>query len=110
MRTETAVASLAAPLAGGTLPDLVAVSDAVEELEARYRPLMSIDTSLTRQLVSFQANKERERYRRFKYKEGFSADLVEHFLDRCNVSSGKMLDPFAGSGTTLFAEIGRAHV
>src|SRR4030067_1129576 len=107
MRTETAVASLSAPLAGGTLPDLVAVSDAVEELEARSRPLMSIDTSLPRHLFSFQANKERERYRWFKYKEGFSADLVEHFLDRCNVSSGKILDPFAGSGTTLFAASGR---
>lgn len=68
---------------------------------------MNVDTSLTRQLVSFQANKGRSRYRWYKYKEGFSADLVEYFLDRCNVSSGKVLDPFAGSGTTLFAASGR---
>jgi len=106
MRTEVTRVPLPVPSTTGTLPDLVAVNNAVEELEARYRPLMSVDTSLTRQLVSFQANKGRGRYRWFKYKEGFSADLVEHFLGRCNVLSGKILDPFAGSGTALFAASG----
>lgn len=107
MRTEIASISLPAPLTTDILSELAAVNEAVEEMEARYQLLMNVDTSLTRQLVSFQANKGRGRYRWFKYKEGFSADLVEHFLDRCNVSSGKILDPFAGSGTTLFAASGR---
>ncbi|MDP2811131.1 MAG: hypothetical protein Q8O34_13370 [Rhodocyclaceae bacterium] len=96
-----------APAAVKTAPDLTEVDGVIERLEAQSRSLLSVDASLTRQLVSFQANKGRERYRWYKYKEGFSADLVEHFLDRCNVSSGKVLDPFAGSGTTLFAASGR---
>ncbi len=106
MLNEVTWAPLPAPSATVKLFGLAAVNNAVDELEARYRTLMSIDTSLTRQLVSFQANKRRGRYRWFKYKEGFSADLVEYFLGRCNVLSGKILDPFAGSGTTLFAASG----
>ncbi|HHY95904.1 MAG TPA: site-specific DNA-methyltransferase [Firmicutes bacterium] len=62
-----------------------------------------VDHTLTRQLVSFQANKSRASYRWYKYKEAFSAALVEHLFRRCAVSSGRILDPFAGSGTALFA-------
>jgi DNA modification methylase len=57
---------------------------------------------LNRRLVSFQANKQLPFYRWFKYKEGFSAELVRFFLERFNVQSGRLLDPFAGMGTTLF--------
>ncbi|RME58445.1 site-specific DNA-methyltransferase [Candidatus Parcubacteria bacterium] len=58
---------------------------------------------LSRQLVSFQANKGRPRYRWYKYKEAFSANLVEHLLSSYGVDSGCLLDPFAGVGTALFA-------
>lgn len=58
---------------------------------------------LNRQLVSFQANKEEPVYRWFKYKEGFSSGLVRHFLTKYSSKPGKLLDPFAGVGTTLFA-------
>jgi DNA modification methylase len=58
---------------------------------------------LTRSLVSFQANKTRPVYRWYKYKEAFSASLVEHLFHRYGVSEGIILDPFAGSGTALFA-------
>jgi hypothetical protein len=53
-------------------------------------------------LVSFQANKNRPVYRWYKYKEGFSASLVEHFFQKYQITDGKILDPFAGSGTALF--------
>ncbi|PDW04408.1 DNA modification methylase [Candidatus Viridilinea mediisalina] len=58
--------------------------------------------ALTRSLVSFQANKNRPIYRWYKYKEAFSAALVEFLLNTYNIK-GKVLDPFAGSGTALFA-------
>ncbi|MDJ0619378.1 MAG: site-specific DNA-methyltransferase [Calothrix sp. MO_192.B10] len=62
-----------------------------------------IDNALTRQLVSFQANKSRTYYRWYKYKEAFSADLVEYLFRKYGVTKGKILDPFAGAGTSLFA-------
>jgi DNA modification methylase len=62
-----------------------------------------VQPELTRQLVSFQANKPRPSYRWYKYKEAFSALLVENLLSKYGISSGIILDPFAGSGTSLFA-------
>lgn len=73
------------------------------DLERRWRHKIVVANELTRSLVSFQANKSRAVYRWYKYKEGFSAKLVEHFLNRFHLSSGVLLDPFAGSGTALFA-------
>jgi DNA modification methylase len=58
---------------------------------------------LNRKVVSFQANKEEPIYRWFKYKEGFSSTLVKYFLGEYAKKPGKLLDPFAGAGTTLFA-------
>ncbi len=59
--------------------------------------------NFNRQVVSFQANKEEPIYRWFKYKEGFSSGLVKNFLTKYSDKPGKVLDPFAGVGTTLFA-------
>lgn len=73
-----------------------------KELGNYFKPKFLIQSSLTRSLVSFQANKNRPVYRWYKYKEGFSASLVEYFFHKYSVSSGKILDPFAGSGTALF--------
>jgi len=73
------------------------------ELEARFARHLSVNSRLNRQLVSFQANKKQPGYRWFKYKEGFSEALVHYLLDHLRIESGLILDPFAGSGTTLFA-------
>ena len=62
-----------------------------------------VDNALTRKLVSFQANKARTYYRWYKYKEAFSADLVEYLFRKYKVVEDKILDPFAGAGTALFA-------
>jgi DNA modification methylase len=72
------------------------------KLEQHFKSKLHVQPSLTRSLVSFQANKNRPVYRWYKYKEGFSASLVEHFFEKYEVHSGKILDPFAGSGTALF--------
>ena len=78
----------------------------IEELDKsliEYFPnTLVVDNALTRRLVSFQANKARTYYRWYKYKEAFSADLVEYLFRKYKVVKGKILDPFAGAGTALF--------
>jgi len=84
--------------------------NALTEIEALDQKLLrhfhnkiKLQPILTRQLVSFQANKPRPSYRWYKYKEAFSASLIEYLLSKYGIASGKVLDPFAGSGTMLFA-------
>ncbi|MFL6211160.1 MAG: DNA methyltransferase [Pyrinomonadaceae bacterium] len=72
------------------------------ELTQRFKDKLSIQMSLTRSLVSFQANKARAVYRWYKYKEAFSASLIERLLAHHAADASKILDPFAGSGTALF--------
>lgn len=71
-------------------------------LSSHFSNIFVIDKCLTRKLVSFQANKKRTHYRWYKYKEAFSASLVEYLFRKYKVNKGKVLDPFAGSGTALF--------
>lgn len=73
------------------------------ELKHGFGTRIEIQPVLTRSLVSFQANKTRPIYRWYKYKEAFSATLVEYLFNRYSVAEGKVLDPFVGSGTSLFA-------
>ena len=79
----------------------------IQKLDASLADYFSekfiVDESLTRKLVSFQANKTRTHYRWYKYKEAFSADLVEYLFNKYHVNEGKILDPFSGAGTALFA-------
>ena len=74
-----------------------------QKLEDAYRSLIEVNTSLDRRLVSFQANKDIPFYNWFPYKEGFSYQMVKMFIKDCAKERGKLLDPFAGSGTALFA-------
>lgn len=71
-------------------------------LYKKYEEVLEIDHSLSRQLVSFQANKKKSAFRWYKFKEAFSSDLVESVISKYIFSKGVILDPFAGSGTTLF--------
>jgi DNA modification methylase len=81
--------------------------DKIDKLDAKlkqqFETRLCESPFLTRQLVSFQANKSRASYRWFKYKEAFSATLVEKLLQDRGICDGHILDPFAGSGTALFA-------
>ena len=74
-----------------------------QKLMQYLQPKFLIQSNLTRSLVSFQANKTCPIYRWYKYKEAFSATLIESLFKKYGVSNGRILDPFAGSGTTLFA-------
>jgi DNA modification methylase len=74
-----------------------------KQLQHHFQTKFLVQPALTRLLVSFQANKTRPIYRWYKYKEAFSASLVELLLQRYGLNQGKILDPFAGSGTALFA-------
>jgi len=81
---------------------LTTINDFDDDLRSRFEKNLVLDRSLTRQLVSFQANKQRAAYRWFKYKEAFSAQLVDFLLSRYGIQKGTILDPFCGAGTALF--------
>jgi len=74
-----------------------------KQLFQRFKSRFILQPSLSRSLVSFQANKTRPIYRWYKFKEAFSASLVEHLFHKYGIAAGRILDPFAGSGTALFA-------
>jgi len=71
-------------------------------LEKRYRPLLEQTDEFNRKIVSFQANKTEVLHSWFKYREGFSATLVDILLQKFGYTQDDtVFDPFAGSGTTL---------
>lgn len=69
----------------------------------RFADKLVVNTELSRSVVSFQANKTIPFCRWFKYREGFSYELVRFFLHNFQAKSSpiRVLDPFAGAGTTL---------
>lgn len=73
------------------------------ELEKLFSEILRVEPALTRKIVSYQDNKNRPFYRWCKYKEAFSVTLVEYFLEKYQIPKGTIFDPFAGTGTTLFA-------
>ncbi len=71
-------------------------------LELKYASRLTPTNEFNRKLVSYQANKQARLHSWLKYKEGFSAQLVENLLVKFGVHPGqRVLDPFAGSATTL---------
>ena len=82
------------------LAERINVAD--EQLHERFANVSSVNNDLDRKLVSNQANKTEKVARWCKYKEGFSASLIRYVLNHLSIKEGRILDPFAGSGTTLF--------
>ena len=87
-------------------------NDLLEEIESLDKLLLQhfhdkfvVQSSLTRSIVSFQANKTKPIYRWYKYKEAFSVSIVEYLFQKYKINKGKILDPFTGSGTALFSAI-----
>lgn len=74
-----------------------------KNLEDHFQDAIEVNPELERRLVSFQASKKERFYRWFKYKEGFSSVLIKYIIESLNKSPGRLLDPFAGSGSALFA-------
>jgi hypothetical protein len=81
---------------------LDSIRDKDASLHSKFSSILKVNHDLNRKLVSFQANKVIPGFRWFKYKEGFSAPLLYYILRELGVTSGKVIDPFAGMGTTLF--------
>ena len=75
-------------------------------LEEKYADFIQINPYLNRKLVSFQANKKVPFYNWFGFKEGFSSEMVKYFIQQYPKTKGIVLDPFSGSGTTLFSSSG----
>ena len=91
------------------IPEILELNVSLEKIEQLdkalaqdFRDKSLLESALTRSLVSFQANKTRPIYRWYKYKEAFSASLAEALFRKYGVTNGRVLDPFAGSGTSLF--------
>lgn len=93
---ENALPEVAAAEIAVVSRTLESICELNAEFERRYKDKLVLHSALTRSLVSFQANKHRAVYRWFKYKEGFSAGLVEFLLNKYRISQGVLLDPFAG--------------
>lgn len=69
-----------------------------KDLLGHFEDKLLEEPALARFLVSLQANKTSPSYRWYKFKEGFSAEVVEHLVRKYEVSSGALLEPFAGGG------------
>jgi DNA modification methylase len=89
-------------LAGSQQQGLEEIERLDSALMAHFGARFVVRPSLSRTLVSFQANKGRPVHRWYKYKEAFSATLVEQLLAARAKPGDTLLDPFAGSGTALF--------
>ena len=71
------------------------------KLEKKYESILDVTDKFDRRSVSYQLNKKDVLHSWLKYKEGFSADLVNTLLDEMGAVEGDtVLDPFIGSGTT----------
>ncbi len=55
--------------------------EARQALEQRYTPILEITKKFDRRSVSYQLSKKNALHSWLKYKEGFSADLVNTLLD-----------------------------
>lgn len=79
-----------------------------DKLHRKYAEKLIINPELTRAVVSFQANKSTPFYRWLKYKEAYSHQFVKYILDQfytIDARATRVLDPFAGAGTTLTAAV-----
>jgi hypothetical protein len=78
-----------------------------DALLSRFASRLKVNADLDRSLVSYQADKETPFYGWLKYREGFTSRLVNYLLEKVHPVPGILLDPFAGSGTALFAAADR---
>lgn len=70
-------------------------------LEKKYATILEISDKFDRQSVSYQLSKKDALHSWLRYKEGFSANLVNMLLDYMKIKKGEIImDPFMGSGTT----------
>jgi len=83
------------------MPILSSIS-ARTALYEKFKSKITHNPYLDRNLVSYQGNKQARFLSWFKYREGFSERLVTYILQTLHPKPGILLDPFSGSGTSLF--------
>ena len=76
-----------------------------QALSDRFAQRVAFNPEFTRRTVSYQGNRRTPGLRWMKYKEGFSRALVDYLLDE--YKPDRVLDPFAGIGTTALVAAGR---
>lgn len=76
-----------------------------QALNGRFANRVAFDPEFTRRTVSYQGNRHVPGLRWMKYKEGFSEALVDYLLNE--YAPERVLDPFAGIGTTALIAAGR---
>ena len=96
IETATNVNPLAETLAGA-LGNNGNYTHERDKLLERFKDRIAVNPALSRQLVSWQSNKQEAGFRWFKFKEGFSVALVRYLLSFLG-DRGSLLDPFAGTG------------
>lgn len=79
----------------------------VAALEHRFKERLEVNPALSRFVVSFQANRVEPIFRWFKYREGFSRQLIEYVFDHVSIPAGRFVDPFAGTGVAAFVAADR---
>ena len=77
-----------------------------DELLSRFGDRIAVNRAFSRQLVSWQSNRDALGFRWFKYKEGFSTALVRHLMGFLP-KQGRLLDPFAGTGAAPITASGQ---
>src|SRR5688572_4617886 len=86
--TEQTMVSTREQLLKSYLSDDATSVEARILLELKYADILTVTNEFNRKLVSFQANKKAKFHSWLKYKEGFSAELVEILLDKFGVTLG----------------------
>ena len=75
-----------------------------EELENKFKIVYPDNPNATYvSILNYSDDLLKPFQRWFRYKEGYSIELVYKILEENNLSSGLVLDPFSGSGTTSLA-------
>ncbi len=76
-----------------------------KELDSRFNVIYPENKNATYSSpLNFSDDLEKPRQRWFRYKEGFSVELVTNLIAHYNKNEqGKILDPFLGSGSTIVA-------
>lgn len=74
-----------------------------KEQEAKFNVIYPENENATySSLLNFSDDLKKQRQRWFRYKEGFSTELVTKLINDYNKNKqGKILDPFLGSGSTI---------
>ncbi|MBW8009726.1 MAG: modification methylase [Chloroflexi bacterium] len=93
---------VASPVRTSFSHDKVCNEDARLALEKKYENIFYVDNRFNRKIVSYQANKGEIVHGWIKYREGFSANLVEILMNEFGIQLGEsVIDPFSGSSTVL---------